>query len=123
MMKGRQGMSKTATIPPALPAIPRTVTASRVRLRTETEIKLADVDARSAVCYADAENLAAQIAAAASKLSNEAAVPQEIDMLEDTSAVHHIEVLRERLSTDEQVALARPGEPSKPTPPSSPQRP
>jgi hypothetical protein len=124
MMYERQGMSKTTTIPPALPSIPRTVTASRVRLRTETELKLADVDARSAACYADAEKLAAQLAATASKLSNEAAVPQEIDMLEDTSAVHHIEVLRERLSTDEQVALTRSGEVSKPVArPPSPQRP
>jgi len=119
-------MAKTTTIPimPAAgPAIPRTVTASRVRLRTETELKLADVDARSAACYADAENLAAELAATAAKISNEAAIPQEIDAIEDTSAVHHIEVLRERLSTAEQAALTKTGE-SKPVarPPSS-QRP
>ena len=48
-----------------------------------------------------------QSAAAVAQFSDQAAIPTEIDPLEDTSAVRHIEHLRERPSTDELVALAK----------------
>jgi hypothetical protein len=93
-----------------LPAIPPPPT-TRHRLRTESEMKFADVDARSAACYADAEDLVAKLAEVTEQVAKEAeasGIPDEVDALQDTSAVHHMETLRERLSTGEIEALKRP---------------
>lgn len=82
---------------------------TRPRLSTESERRLAEVDQKSALCYADAEALTERALDLASRLKaaaqvshdDDSAIPVEFNSLEDTSAVHHIEELRVRLSTGE----------------------
>lgn len=78
---------------------------SRPRLPTEIEAKLAAVDQRSALCYAEAEELAEKLSQQAKEI-DASGIPLEIDF-DETSSVQHIEELRQRLATDKTVPIAK----------------
>lgn len=67
---------------------------TRPRMKTETEVRLAPVDAKSAALYAMQEDLVDKIRATAADM--ESSVPVELEF--EDSAVHHIEDLRQRVA-------------------------
>lgn len=100
---------KTPTSTPAI-AIPRTKSKdivqrsmpslTRPRLSEGSEQKLAEVEHKSAACYASSEE-------ASASLRQLAGVPELLDV-EDTSTVTHIEAMRQRLASGEQPPLEKP---------------
>jgi len=75
----------------------------RPRLRPESERRLAEIEQRSARCYADAEELAEELDAFAKEVE---AAPEIINF-DEPSAVHHIEHLQ-RIVQDAAPELAIP---------------
>ncbi len=72
--------------------------ATRPRMSPSSEAKLADVETRSAACYADAESTTARLLELADSIDAEC-VPEATPKWDDESSVHHIEELRRRTTT------------------------
>lgn len=87
---------------------------TRPRLTTQSEAKFADVEQRSAACYAEAEDATEKMWRLARTLSGEEnatdtqddGIPIETNF-EDTSSVHHLEDLRQRVKTGEHEAIKK----------------
>lgn len=83
---------------------------TRPRLATESESRLAETEARTAGCYAEAEETTARMWEFARSIAGELevadAVPIETNF-EDTSSVHHLEDLRQRVNTRDIVPIKK----------------
>lgn len=71
--------------------------AERPRLATESEQKFAELETRSAECYASLEIVTHDLQKLAAQLDEEAAIPEETDACDDVSTVNHIEALRSKV--------------------------
>ena len=84
----------------------------RPRLSVEAEEKFADIERRTAACYAESENLTAQLNQMAQMIDDsivEDAIPEVTPSFDDISTVNHIEEVRAKITTGDQTPIPKAG--------------
>jgi len=77
-------------------AMPNT---NRPRLRSDAELRLADLEQRSAASYSEIETVTEDLKQLAVDIDD--AVPVMADAWDDTSMVHHVEEVQKRAKTED----------------------
>lgn len=84
---------------------------NRPRLSAESEMRFADIEKRTAACYAESEELTDKLLEMAKVISGEIvngdAIPEVVPEFDDISTVNHIEEVRKKIKTGEHEAVKK----------------